>query len=82
MIPVFAKMPENLSKSGKRLPSTSQAATNTSFCKNVWGGTDVASETRAAVGIARFLLLFRYRETSTKRVYCDAVKINCETDLG
>jgi hypothetical protein len=56
MIPVFEKMLENLSNSGKRAPKTSQAAARTSFCKNTWGGTDVARETRAAVDIVRSLL--------------------------
>src|SRR6202140_1055143 len=55
MIPVFEKMLENLSNSGKRLPNPSHAAARTSFCKNTCGGTDVARETRAAVGIARTL---------------------------
>jgi hypothetical protein len=53
---VLEKMLENRSNSGKRVPNPSQAAARTSFCKNTFGGTDVARETRAAVGIARTLL--------------------------
>jgi hypothetical protein len=52
IMPVFEKMLENLSNSGNRVPSLSQAAARTSFCKSVCGGTEVASETRAAVGMA------------------------------
>src|ERR1700755_3107100 len=60
-IPVFEKMLENLSNSGKRDPNTFQAAASTSFCKKTCGGTDVARETRAALGIAKSLQpLLRY----------------------
>src|ERR1700761_6169805 len=51
-MPVLAKMLDSVSNWGKRGPNTSHAAARTSFCKNTLGGTDVASETRAAAGIA------------------------------
>src|ERR1700733_13485446 len=51
-MPVLVKMLESVSNWGKRGPNTSHAAARTSFCKNTLGGTDVASETRAAAGIA------------------------------
>jgi hypothetical protein len=38
----------------------------------MWGGTDVASETKAAVGIARSLLPLQLWETSTRVVYSSA----------
>jgi hypothetical protein len=64
------KMLANRSKSGKRLPKTSHAAARTSFCMKVWGGTDVAIETRAAVCITKSFVWFRLSwETSTARVY-------------
>src|SRR5487761_2529609 len=63
-------MLENLSKSGKRLPNTSHAATRTSFCKKVWGGTDVASERRAAVCMTRsFVSVSVMMETSAGSLY-------------
>src|SRR5665213_2555226 len=47
-MPVLVKMLESISNSGKRGANTSHAAASTSFCKNTLGGSDVASETRAA----------------------------------
>jgi len=57
---------------GRRSRSESHVAARTSFCKNMWGGTDVARETSAAVGIARSLLPLQLWETSTRAVYSSA----------
>src|SRR5580698_5823967 len=48
MMPVFEKMLDNVSNCGSREPNTCHAAARTSFCKNTWGGSDVASDTKAA----------------------------------
>src|SRR3984957_3421977 len=47
-------MLESVSNWGKRGPNTSHAAARTSFCRNTWGGADVASEIRAAFEIKAF----------------------------
>src|SRR5260370_24240321 len=80
-MPVFEKMLAYLSNSGKRSRSESQVAARTSFCKNMWGGTDVARETRAAVGIARSLLPLQLWETSTRVVY-SSVREDREVRMG
>src|SRR5712664_4252605 len=71
-IPVLEKILAYLSNSGRRSRSESHVAARTSFCKNTWGGTDVARETSAAVGIARSLLPLQLWETSTRAVYSSA----------
>src|SRR6185437_4516853 len=50
MIPVLEKMLDRVSNCGSREPNTSHAAARTSFCNSTWGGSEVASDTKAAFG--------------------------------
>jgi hypothetical protein len=59
-------MLESVSNCGKRGPNTSHAAARTSFCKNTLGGTDVASETRAAAGIVYRSSVVAIRRTNIR----------------
>ena len=59
-------MLESVSNWGKRGPNTSHAAARTSFCKNTWGGADVASEIRAAFEIKAFGIVRLSRMIGTR----------------
>src|SRR5947209_8399493 len=74
-------MLENRSNSGKRAPNTSHAATNTSFCNNTFGGTDVAREISAALGIKELQACYVETATSTGAVISETPKINLNTSL-
>src|ERR1700723_3748450 len=71
-------MLESVSNWGKRGPNTSHAAARTSFCKNTWGGADVAIEIRA-FGIVRFSRMIGTRmETFLDREYFEGSQNNDE----